>query len=232
MLDIRSQLARSTKVKQVNRTKTGYLTIHYNGPSVGNTKDLDLIKADARFHVNTRGWDGLAYHYAVGRDGALYQTRDYAARLNHSGVPQGNSESLAVLVVTGEGDPLPQAQVNGLEQLIKQVGKGPRFLLSHQEWPRLTACPGALLTRWLRGYRAQFMQSSFHTTTLYSTNVRDESNVLSHLVRVEPKGTQHEGFLFLGHPFKGDSLWFNILGTTDYIHGSVLDLTNAPPWAK
>ena len=57
MIDIRSQLTRSKTVAQVNRSVTKYLTIHWNGPATG-PKDLQQIKGDAAFHVNTRGWDG------------------------------------------------------------------------------------------------------------------------------------------------------------------------------
>lgn len=231
MIDVRRDLLRSKTVPQVNRSVTKFLTVHYNGPSVGDLADITLLKADARFHVNTRGWDGLAYHYAVGRVGALYQTRDWAARLNHSGVPQGNGESLAVLVIMGEGDPLPCAQIAGLEQLIKELDIEPRWILGHQEWPRLTACPGALLRRWLDTYQAKFRVAS-ETKTIVTANIRDEANVLSAKVGVINRGTKLRGVWMLGSPYKGDSLWFQIIGTTNFLHGSTVDTSLAPTWTR
>lgn len=232
MIDVRKDLLRSKKVPQTNRSVTKFLTVHYNGPSVGTLADIKLLQADARFHVNTRNWDGLSYHYAVGRAGATYQCRDWAARLAHSGVPQGNSESLAVLVIHGEGDPLPSIQIAGLEAIIKQLGINPRWILGHQEWPRLTACPGALLRRWLASYRTRFTQVGETKTLGAGTNVRDEADILSAIVRREPAGVKHKGIWMLGKPYKGDSLWFNVLGTSDYIHGSVVDRSSAPVWTK
>ncbi len=224
MNDIRALLARSTKVPQVNRRVSNYVMIHYNGPAF-IAADVEQIKADARFHVNTRGWDGLAYHYAVGRDGTLYQCRDFIARLNHSGVPQFNSESLAVLVLTGEGMSLPALQVAGLEELLKILGKAPRYVLTHQEAPRLTACPGALLTRWINSvYRPKHSGAPVTAKTIVEANVRDEPNVLSHRVRSLPSGTLVTGTVKLGKPYKGDSLWVNLAGTSDYVHASVVGL--------
>lgn len=231
LIDVRDQLLRSTTVPQVSRQKTKFVTVHYNGPSIHGASDLALLKADARFHVNTRGWDGLAYHYAAGQTGAQYQCRDHIARLNHSGVPQGNSESLSVLTITGEGDPLPDVQVAALENIIVQLKINPRWVLGHKEWPRLTACPGAKLTRWLATYRSRYSAAG-ETQTITSANVRDEPSTLSHLIRTEKVGTAHKGIWMLGFPFKGDSLWFNILGTTDYLHGSVVDTRGAPEWTR
>ncbi len=229
MIDIRGALARSTKVPQVNRRVTNFLTLHWNGPGF-TAADLDQIKGDARYHVNTRGWEGLAYHYAIGRDGAVYQCRDYAARLNHSGVPQGNAESLSVLVLTGEGMQIPPAQYLGLEQFLKAQWDRPRYTLGHQEWPRLTACPGPLLNRWFTAYRSRY-KSTGKATTLGVANVRDEPSVLSQRVRQAAAGATVAGTWILGKPYKGDSLWFNIAGTSDYIHGSVLS-GELPTWAK
>lgn len=225
MIDLRAQLKRSSQVQQVNRTATRFITIHYNGPSVeGIPDDVRLLKADAAFHVNTRGWDGLAYHYAVGRDGTLYQTRDYEVRLNHSGVPLGNSESLAVFVATGEGDVLPVVQVTALEQLIQQLAIHPRYVLGHQEWPRATACPGAKLMRWLNGYRQISSGERIEVTSKYLANVRDEPSILSHQLSQLPVGTRVHGIKTLGKPVKGDSLWVRLNGTQDYVHASALGI--------
>lgn len=230
MEDIRSLLYRNPKVPQVNRRSTGYVTVHYNGPSVANHKsDLELIKFDARYHGITKDWDGLAYHFAVGRDGKQYQTRDWSARLNHSGVTQGNNESLAVFVATGEGDVIPPEQYASLENLLLGIGIKPRFVLGHQEWPRATACPGALLMRWLRNYRkTNSWQEQITTKTRYAANVRDEADVLSLKVGSLAQGATVKGRWVLGKPVKGDCLWLELADFADlrYIHGSVLDTSS------
>lgn len=223
MEDIRSQLLRSTTVPQVNRRVTNFVTIHYNGPSVAPfPNDLALLKADARFHVNVRGWDGLAYHFAVGRDGQHYQCRDAIARLNHSGVPQGNSESLAVFVACGEGDVPPPIQLASLERLLETIGIPPHHVLSHKLWPRATSCPGALLSRWLTNYWLKYSYKPITGTLKYVTNVRDQPDVTSHLLRKLSPGTVISGSTILTNPVKGDSMWIRLRGTDDYIHSSGL----------
>ena len=102
MIDVRDQLKRSDTQKQALRLVTNVITRHYNGPAIGAMPTLKLLQADARFHVDTRGWDGLSYHYAIGKDGEQFLCRDDMARLNHCGVAQGNNESLAVLVALVE----------------------------------------------------------------------------------------------------------------------------------
>lgn len=216
-------MLRSTTVPQVNRSVTKFVTIHYNGPSVAPFKDdITLLKADARFHVQNRGWDGLAYHYAVGRDGTQYQCRDKTARLNHSGVPQGNSESLAVFVASGEGDVPPPVQLLSLENLLENIGIPPHRVLSHKLWPRATACPGALLSRWLNWYWQKYSYRPVTGTVKWVTNVRDQPDVTSHLVRKLSPGTRVTGTTILTNPVKGDSMWIKLTGTDDYIHSSGL----------
>lgn len=223
MEDIRSQLLRSTTVPQVNRRVTNFVTIHYNGPSVAAIpNDIALLKADARFHVNVRGWDGLAYHYAVGRDGQQYQCRDQIARLNHSGVPQGNSESLAVFVACGEGDVPPQIQLSSLESLLGWIGIPPHHVLSHKLWPRATTCPGAMLSRWLDSYWLRYSGRQITGKVKWVTNVRDKPDVTSHLLRKLSPGTAISGTTILTNPVKGDSMWIKLDGTDDYIHSSGL----------
>lgn len=223
MIDLRSQLLRSSTVPQVNRRVTNFVTIHYNGPSVAAIDDdVRLLQADARFHVNVRGWDGLAYHYAVGRDGQQYLCRDTIARLNHSGVPQGNSESLAVFVACGEGDVPPPVQLAALETLLASIGIPPHHVLSHKLWPRATACPGALLSRWLTDYWVKYSYRPITGVTRSVTNVRDQPDVTAHLLRKLPVGTPVSGTTILTNPVKGDSMWINLSGTDDYIHSSGL----------
>lgn len=225
IIDIRSQLLRSKTVAQVNRSVTKFVTLHWNGPAV--VEEVAQLHADAKWHVNHNGWDGLAYHYAVGASGKVYRTRDYSARLNHSGVPQGNSESLSVLVVIGEGQVGTSAQFNSLRDLLSMLSISPRYVLGHRFWPRATACPGPIVTRWLRDWQQAHHGPTVNTRTIVaSANVRDEADVLSHVVRKTGKvGEVVHGQWVLGNWVKGDGLWLK-LPDNNYIHGSVLDTSS------
>lgn len=219
--DIRRELVRSKTVRQVNSKKTGLLTVHWNGPSTKRFKtDLAVFKNDADWHVNNNGWDGVSYHFGVGRDGHVYQLRDIEARLNHAGVKYANDQAISVQLTVGEGDPVSQAQFAGLLQLINHLNVQPRHVFGHRESPRSTACPGALIMRWIYDYRKQNSGHLVSLTTKYNANIRDEPSVLSHKVSSGKAGQRYSLIETLGLPVQGDCLWYNISGTSDYIHAS------------
>lgn len=224
LIDVRNQLKRA-KFSYGPRRKTGFVTIHYNGPSVASQpNDLKLLQADARFHVDSRGWDGLSYHYAIGRDGTVYQCRDAIAKLAHSGVAQGNNESLAVLVITGEGDIPPQKQIAALEDHLSTLGINARYVLGHKEWPRDTKCPGIRLTSWLAGYRQHNSNYNVIAVTKVSANFRSLPSTASRIIKVIPPGTELHGSALLASPVSGDSMWIKLDG--GYVHGSTVNFTD------
>lgn len=220
MIDVRNQLKRAN-FSYGPRRKTGFVTIHYNGPSVASQpNDLKLLQADARFHVDSRGWDGLSYHYAIGRDGTVYQCRDASAKLAHSGVAQGNNESLAVLVITGEGDNPPSVQIAALEAHLKTLGIASRYILGHREWPRDTACPGARLRSWLSGYRLHNSGYAVSAVTRVNANLRSIPSTTGQILKVLKTGVEVKGSVVLASPVSGDSLWIKL--DTGYVHGSTV----------
>lgn len=235
-IDVRDQLARSSTVPQVNRTEHNFAVVHYNGPSVLKDRhgrdiwrgDLSLLKADARYHVYTQGWDGLSYTYAIGReqnsDGTAkaYQCRDWNAKLAHSGNTIMNNEAFALLLITGDGDSIPDRMFSKLQERLNAIGIERRYVLGHQESPRTTACPGAIIMRWLKRQRDAVIQPVVGVKVKYNANIRDESNVLSALVGSSKAGATHSGNWVLGKPVKGDCLWLQISGDR-YIHASALD---------
>jgi hypothetical protein len=232
-IDVRNQLARSSTVPQVNRVEHNFAVIHYNGPAVLNADgsyvgDLALLKADARYHVYTQGWDGLSYTYAIGReqnsDGTAkaYQCRDWNAKLAHSGNTLMNNEAFAIFVATGDSDPVPSYMLSKLQERLNAIGIERRYVLGHQESPRTTACPGAIIMRHIYAKRAEVQQHNTGVKVKYVANIRDESNTLSAIVGKANPGATFTGEWILGKPVKGDSLWLRISGDR-YIHASALD---------
>lgn len=228
-IDVRGQLARSTTVPQVNRTETNFAVIHYNGPSVmrGWNGDLALLKADARYHVYTQGWDGLSYTYAIGREmdngeAKAYQCRDWNAKLAHAGNTLMNNEAFAILMITGDGDTVSDAMFSKLHERLNAIGIERRYTLGHQESPRTTACPGAIVMRNIYARRAEVKQPAVGVKVKYNANIRDESNTLSAIVGYAKPGNTFSGNWILGKPVKGDCLWLQIPNDR-YIHASALD---------
>lgn len=206
--------------------KTGKYVLHYNGPSTQRFKtDLAVFDNDYSWHIGTppngQGWVGIAYHYGIGRDGLIYWLNDDEERLNHAGVPWANDEAIAVQLTVGEGDLVGQKQWDALSELLELKKVKPRFLSTHQEAPRTTSCPGAVIQRWVSQYRQINSGQPFEGVTKFSGHVRDEANVLSHLVRGIGAGVRVRGTQILGKPVRGDSLWIKVEGSTDFIHASI-----------
>lgn len=226
MEDIRALLLRSNTVEEQTRLKTNFAVLHWQGPTVfykgSYPGDLKTLQADARWHVQNNGWDGLAYHYAVGRTGKEYQCRNWTAKLPHSGNSLMNAEAFSVLCITGDGDPISSLQYDGVLRRLRATGITKRYWLGHQEAPRSTACPGALLMRWLRAQRNQVRQYAANVKVKYNAVVRDEPSVLSYKLGTKLVGELITGYWRLGQPVKGDSLWFELPGDK-YIHSSALD---------
>lgn len=225
MEDVRALLLRSATVPEVYRKATRFAVVHWNGASVvqGNYPgDLAVLQADARWHVNNNGWDGLAYHYGIGRTGKEYQCRTWTAKLPHSGNSLMNDEAFSVLVITGEGDPISPEQYAGLLRRLRSLGINRRYWLGHREAPRSTSCPGALLMRWLTARRNEVRLPTSNVKVKYVANVRDEPSTLSYKLGELAVGTSLNGHWRLGQPVKGDSLWLELSGDR-YVHASALD---------
>lgn len=221
-------LTRSTK--EPERYMSGparFVMVHWNGPSVltnGYAGDIRQLQIDADWHVNHNGWDGLSYHYAIGRTGQEYQCRYYHTSLWHSGIKLFNDWAWAVHVITGEGDPISPEQFEGLRRRLNALGINRRYWLGHREGPKLTKCPGPLLERWLWNERMKVRQPA-KTKVRFQANVRDMADVDSHLLGQLEPGREINGWWRLGKPWKGDSLWFELNGDR-YIHASALYTTS------
>lgn len=225
MEDVRAQLKRSDTVPETFREKTNFAVLHWNGSSVFYNSqypgDINILKADARWHVNNNGWDGLAYHYAAGRSGKEYQCRTWTARLSHSGNTLMNNEAFSILCITGDGDPISDLQYKSVLNRLRSTGINRRYWLGHKESPRTTSCPGALLIRWLDNLRKE-VKIQVSTKALYLGTIRDEPSILSYKLGQVEANQPVTGHWVLGQPIKGDSLWLMLSGDR-YIHASSLD---------
>jgi hypothetical protein len=155
-------------------TPKDHIIIHYGGgaTSAGNADaSLSTIEARVRayelFHINGRGWRGLAYQWWVGQDGTVGRARGWNVSggqyssddMDHDGWPD-NNDGVAVLFVMGVGQTPTPAMLASFERLRAwlegQMGQ-PLGLFGHQEVnPTVhpTACPGSIIMKYVKGHRA------------------------------------------------------------------------------
>ncbi len=137
--------------------------IHYGGGSnkAGDNQDddiaIEVLQSWQRWHIRGRGWQDIAYNYAISQAGTVFRLRGEnragATRgdFDRDGIPE-NHEGRAVVFILGgnqvpteeayaafremwQADPLP---VIGHQQVYQEGSRGTP-----------TACPGSALMEWI-----------------------------------------------------------------------------------
>ena len=118
-----------------------HICIHHS--AVAGTVPVDNI---AKYHVESKDWAGIGYHYYVTPDGTIYETQRLQTASWH--VTHNNDRSAGICVA---GDftyaPPPQIQIDAAARLtawLMQDLKVPeKNVLGHREFPgNDTSCPG------------------------------------------------------------------------------------------
>lgn len=149
VVDVRDQLLRAD-FSYGKRGPNTSITLHWNGGPIAPTVNpVEMLKADAIFHVRTRGWDGISYHRAYWRDGTCYITRDWDDTLAASGDGMGNADSSHWQLMIGTGQsPTPQMWAAVARDLRAELAAAPLEVYPHRYWSP-TTCPGDELTEWI-----------------------------------------------------------------------------------
>jgi N-acetylmuramoyl-L-alanine amidase len=113
------------------------------------------VRAIQRFHMDTKGWNDLAYTYVTCRHGYVFEGRGPNARTAANGTNAGNDDYLAICFlgddtrgrddVTAKGR---QALIDARKHLLK-VHPHARETVGHRDVAR-TTCPGDELYGYVR----------------------------------------------------------------------------------
>ncbi|SRR5258706_3530015 len=216
-LDYRDKLKR-TSWSIGTRSRTRYLTLHYNGPAVGafgNPQgEIKQLQFDATWHIGSYlNADGIQYHGATLSDGTNLQLRDWQAKLWHCGNYVGNNESIAWTVVFGGMQRATEAQLDSLFNVVlpafqREYGIFVVNVKGHREWKK-TLCPGTLyssLLEWRDNHQVDSHLMWFET--LVNVNVREAPDVRSPIAlngtATVPKGTTFAvNKIIKGIPYNG-----------------------------
>jgi N-acetylmuramoyl-L-alanine amidase len=120
---------------------------------------LEKVAEIRRWHVQENGWDDIAYHYLIDRDGKFYRGR--SEQKWGAFEPKVNDRAIGVVLFGGFGSNATDefqkhyttAQEHTLRKLIKALkDKHPSIskVTGHNDYsPK--ACPGFKVGRWLNG---------------------------------------------------------------------------------
>lgn len=124
------------------------MTIHHTAVVLAdNTNAPARLRQHQRYHQDSQGWIDIAYHYAVDRDGNIYQLRNPGL----VGDTATSYDPAGHFLVVCEGDfdrePVTEAQLDGAAFVFawaaKRYGIATDTLAGHRDASGDTACPGA-----------------------------------------------------------------------------------------
>ena len=97
-IDIISQLPTNPAKPYKTRPLAGVnaIVVHQTD---GSDKGIDSVYSAANYHVDSKGWGGIAYHVFVTDDGKAYQTNDFKTLSYHAG---GHNTRSVGITVTGQ----------------------------------------------------------------------------------------------------------------------------------
>jgi hypothetical protein len=172
LIDLHGRLPSAGEYARRSRPITA-LIVHHSA-----TESARSPEAIARFHVEGRGYPGIAYHYLVYADGRVYQCHDDNRVTWHSGCAaahgmhcpdSANAYALGVCLV---GDfsraAPPPAQLAATRALYQakraEYGRALEIYGHRDAHGAATACPGDTYLSWLPGIAEAPMPSklSFH----------------------------------------------------------------------
>jgi hypothetical protein len=134
------------------------IAIHWGGNHQPTWKDgqaaeRKILQAWERYHMDTKGWRGIAYGFAIGASGTVYRLRGKNNYGAHTGDKDGdgisnNKEIVPVVFIMGEnsGPPTEEMWLSMSKLywwLLEQPWTdGVMQVLGHREIQPTTQCPG------------------------------------------------------------------------------------------
>jgi len=126
----------------------GRLTIHHTGVALEeNRLAPGRLRAHQAFHQNDRGWPDLAYHFAIDRNGNIYEGRSPAFRGDTATNYNPTGHFLVVVEGNFDVEPTTETQLGSLRHLLAwaagHYAVGVDSIKSHRDYaPGETSCPG------------------------------------------------------------------------------------------
>jgi hypothetical protein len=124
------------------------LTIHHTGVALeDNRLAPSRLRDHQGFHQMDRGWPDLAYHFAIDRDGNIYEGRSPEFRGDTATSYDPTGHLLVVLEGNFDIEETVMAQLRSLSELLAWAAShysvGVESIKSHRDYvPGETACPG------------------------------------------------------------------------------------------
>jgi N-acetylmuramoyl-L-alanine amidase len=146
---------------QRNVGEINYIVVHHSASKMRDDEEA-MLQDHANYHINNNGWQGLSYHYIIGKSGTIYQINDLTDITWTDGL---NRESLAICLDgyfhPDVNEKPTDAQIKAMEELLDElVTNHPEFpagqsnVVAHRDHSaEATACCGDILYPLVTNYR-------------------------------------------------------------------------------
>jgi len=111
------------------------------------------IRSIAEYHTKVRGWPEIAYHFAVGHDGKVYQLLDVQKWSHHAAGHNRNNIGIVLIGNYEDNEPSPQMLASAKiiqRNLVQQYNI--KHVWLHKD-TKATLCPGKHATKTLRKWQ-------------------------------------------------------------------------------
>ncbi len=144
IVDVVDKVMKHPTKRYSNRTQriTSFVVHHTTGRTTLTPYDI------ARYHVESREWPGVGYHYLIGADGTIYWCQRHETMSYHTGVANGYTLGVSLIgeFMSGVLPTAPQLQSTShlIAWLMQEFNiTDIRKVIGHKEAPEAqTACPG------------------------------------------------------------------------------------------
>lgn len=149
----RSEWGARAPLSKTSINPTYGTTVHWEGPHMGDFPHSacdDKVREIQRYHMDTKGWDDIAYTAVACHHGFVYEGRWIGRRTAANGTDHGNDVAYAVCWLGGEGDPFTDEGKVAIRAALDTLdahgaGSGRN---GHRDW-KPTECPGDVIYQWV-----------------------------------------------------------------------------------
>lgn len=132
----------------------GGTALHYEGvdvPLKAHTECYKRVQQIQNFHMDTRGWNDIAYTALVCSHGYVFEGRGPGVRTAANGTDAGNQNYYAICWIGGPKETFPEGARVAIKQAISwlRVEGGAGKAVRPHSYFKSTSCPGDQIRHWL-----------------------------------------------------------------------------------
>lgn len=152
-------------------SRTVWMTVlHNSGTPASADAGLATVRSFYNYHVHTRGWKSIGYHFVISTKGVIYAARQMGWTGAHAGT-KGNPHSIGVCLVGNfeSGDKPTQAQKIAFARLHTELhrhyyGQAKKTARFHREFMS-TGCPGKITVGEVMDWVDKYGEAGDHGTS-------------------------------------------------------------------